>query len=130
MNLTSFAIENKVLTQFVVVLLVVGGVFSFQSLGRLEDPDFTVKTGVIVTQYPGASPREVELEVTDRIELALQEMPQLDKIYSISRAGLSIIQVDMGWQVFSMFTYSLTAHDSAPAASSVEMVLFENTRLS
>ena len=95
MNLTSFAIENKVFTQFVVFLLVVGGLFSYQTLGRLEDPDFTVKTGVIVTQYPGASPEEVELEVTDRIERALQEMPQLDKIYSISRAGLSIVQVDM-----------------------------------
>jgi multidrug efflux pump subunit AcrB len=94
-NLTSFAIENKVFTQFVVFLLVVGGLLSYQTLGRLEDPDFTVKTGVIVTQYPGASPEEVELEVTDRIERALQEMPQLDKIYSISRAGLSIVQVDM-----------------------------------
>ena len=95
MNLTSFAIERKAFIQFVVVLLVIGGLFSYQTLGRLEDPDFTVKTAVILTQYPGASPEEVDLEVTDRIEKAVQEMPQLDKIYSISRAGLSIVQVDM-----------------------------------
>ena len=95
MNLTRFAIEKKALTKFVVFLLVVGGLLSYMSLGRLEDPDFTVKTSVIFTLYPGASPEEVELEVTDRIEQAIQEMPQLDSLYSTSRAGLSIIKVDM-----------------------------------
>jgi multidrug efflux pump subunit AcrB len=95
MNLTSFALERKTLTNFIVFLVVVGGVFSFSTLGRLEDPDFTVKVGVIVTQYPGASPAEVELEVTDRIERAIQEMPQLDTLYSFSRPGLSIIKVDI-----------------------------------
>ena len=95
MNLTSFALEHKTLIHFVTVLIVVGGLYSYLSLGRLEDPDFTVKTGVIITQYPGASPAEVELEVTDRIEQAIQEMPQLDTFYSFSRAGLSIIKVDM-----------------------------------
>ncbi|ARN72694.1 efflux RND transporter permease subunit [Oceanicoccus sagamiensis] len=95
MNLTRFAIEKSILTQFLVFLFVVGGVLSYNSLGRLEDPDFTVKIGVIITQYPGASPEEVELEVTDRIERAIQEMPQLDTSYSMSRAGLSIIKVDM-----------------------------------
>jgi multidrug efflux pump subunit AcrB len=95
MNLTRFALERKTFTNFVVILLVVGGVFSYLTLGRLEDPDFTVKIGIIITQYPGASPEEVELEVTDRIEQAIQEMPQLDTMYSFSRAGLSIIQVDM-----------------------------------
>jgi multidrug efflux pump subunit AcrB len=94
-NLTRLAIEKKVLTNFVVFLLLVGGLLSYFSLGRLEDPDFTVKTGVIFTAYPGASPEEVELEVTDRIEKAIQEMPQLRYLYSMSKAGLSIIKVDM-----------------------------------
>jgi multidrug efflux pump subunit AcrB len=94
-NLTSFAIERGTFTNFVVFLVVAGGVLSFSTLGRLEDPDFTVKVGVIMTQYPGASPEEVELEVTDRIERAIQEMPQLDTLYSFSRAGLSIIKVDI-----------------------------------
>ncbi|MCB1714979.1 MAG: efflux RND transporter permease subunit [Candidatus Competibacteraceae bacterium] len=95
MNLTRFAVENKTLTNFIVFLLVFGGFISYFELGRLEDPDFTVKTAIIITQYPGASPLEVEQEVTDRIEVALQEMTQLKELYSFSRAGLSIIKVDM-----------------------------------
>jgi multidrug efflux pump subunit AcrB len=95
MNLTRFSFERENLTNFLVFLVVVGGILSFATLGRLEDPDFTVKVGVIVTQYPGASPEEVELEVTDRIERAIQEMPQLDTLYSFSRPGLSIIKVDI-----------------------------------
>ena len=95
MNLPRFAVEHKTLTNFVVFLLVVGGVYSYFELGRLEDPDFTVKSGAVITRYPGANPLEVELEVTDRIEQAIQEMPQLRYLTSFSRAGLSIIKVDM-----------------------------------
>ncbi len=95
MNLTRFAIEHKTLSQFLVVLTVVGGIYSYLNLGQLEDPDFTVKTAVVITQYPGASPEEVELEITDRIESAIQEMPQLRYLTSYSRAGLSIVKVDM-----------------------------------
>ena len=51
--------------------------------------------GAIITQYPGATPQEVELEVTDRIETAIQEMPQLKRLTSYSRAGVSIIKVEM-----------------------------------
>jgi multidrug efflux pump subunit AcrB len=101
MNLTEFAINNKVLTYFIIALVVVGGVASFFSLGQLEDPDFTIKKAVVVTQYPGASPQEVELEVTDRIEKAIQEMPELKHLYSISRAGLSIIKVDIREEYWS-----------------------------
>ena len=95
MSLTERAIDNKTSTYFFVFLLVVGGIASFLQLGKLEDPEFTVKTAMIFTLYPGASPQEVELEVTNRIEQTIQEMPQLDKFYSLSRAGLSIIRVDI-----------------------------------
>ena len=95
MNLTRFAVEHKTLTNFIVFLLVAGGLWSYFQLGQLEDPDFTVKTAVVITQYPGASPKEVELEVTDRIETAIQEMPQLHYLTSYSRAGLSIVKIDM-----------------------------------
>lgn len=98
MNLTSFAIENRTLTNFLVFLVVVGGVYSYFQLGQLEDPDFTVKIGAVITQYPGAAPAEVELEVTDRIETALQEMPQLRYLTSYSRTGLSIIKIEMQQQ--------------------------------
>lgn len=95
MNLPKFAVERTKLTNFFAFLLLVGGLFSYNQLGRLEDPNFTVKTGVVITFYPGATPEEVELEVTDLLEKAIQEMPQLDNLYSISKAGMSIIKVDM-----------------------------------
>jgi multidrug efflux pump subunit AcrB len=95
MSLPSVAIENKTVTFFVVFLLLAGGIFRYFQLGQLEDPDFTIKTAVVITQYPGASPKEVEQEVTDRIETAIQQMPQLDNLYSFSKAGVSIIKVNM-----------------------------------
>ena len=67
MNLAKIAIEKKAVSYFITFLLIVGGAASFLSLGQLEDPDYSVKTAVILTQYPGASAAEVELEVTDRI---------------------------------------------------------------
>ena len=95
MNLTQFALEKQALTKFIVFVIFVGGILSYASMGRLEDPDFTIKTAVVVTAYPGASPQEVELEVTDRLERAIQELPELYHLYSFSRAGLSIIKVDI-----------------------------------
>ena len=101
MSLTAIAIEKRTVTYFAVFLLVVGGIGAFFSLGQLEDPEFTVKTGIITTLYPGASPAEVELEITDRIELAIQEMPQVKYIESSSRAGMSQISVELHAQYWS-----------------------------
>ncbi|OUR63823.1 RND transporter permease [Methylophaga sp. 42_25_T18] len=95
MNLTRAAINNRTVTYFTAFLVLIAGVAGFFSLGQLEDPDFTIKTAVISTQYLGADPTEVELEVTDKIELALQEMKQVKNLRSISKAGLSIIFVDI-----------------------------------
>lgn len=95
MSLPQIAIEKQPVTYFTVLLLIVGGIFCYFQLGQLEDPEFTVKTASIVTTYPGASAEQVELEVTDRIETKLQEMPELKNVYSSSRAGLSIIKVDI-----------------------------------
>ncbi len=95
MSLTGAAIEKHKITYFVIFLLIAAGIGAFFSLGQLEDPEFTVKTAVITTTYPGASPQEVEQEVTDRIELAIQEMPQMDYVESSSKAGLSQISVEL-----------------------------------
>ena len=101
MSLTAIAVEKKAVTYFTICLLVIGGIASFFMLGQLEDPEFTVKTAVITTTYPGASPEEVELEVTDRIELAIQEMKELDNVSSFSRAGFSLIAVDIKQEYWS-----------------------------
>ncbi len=101
MNLTALAIEKRAVTYFALFLLLTAGSASFFALGQLEDPEFSVKTAVITTPYPGASPEEVELEVTDQIEIAIQEMPSVKDIYSISRAGLSIVRVDIKEEYWS-----------------------------
>ena len=58
MSLPEIAIEKKAVTYFSVILLLVAGISSYFQLGQLEDPDFTVKTALVITQYPGASPKE------------------------------------------------------------------------
>jgi len=100
-NLAKIAIEKKTVSYFVTFLLVVGGIASFFSLGQLEDPEFSIKTAVIVTKYPGASAAEVELEVTDRIEIALQQMKTIDYLKSFSAPGFSQIWVNIKPQYWS-----------------------------
>ncbi|MFC1507930.1 efflux RND transporter permease subunit [Pseudomonadota bacterium] len=95
MNMTEWALNNRKVTYFALVLVILGGIASFFKLGKLEDPEFSVKAAVITTQYPGASAAEVEKEVTDRIELALQEVPEIEHLYSVSRAGISSIKIDI-----------------------------------
>ena len=95
MSLAKLAIENRAVTYLAVVLLALGGASSFLSLGWLEDPEFTVKVAAIVTPYPGATAEEVEQEVTNTIEIKLQEMVELKEVWSYSRPGLSIIKAEI-----------------------------------
>ncbi len=95
MSLQRAAIDNSTVTWFAAALILVGGVAAFFSLGQLEDPEFTIKTAVVSTVYPGASPQEVEHEVTEVIELELQKLKELDSIESFSRAGHSRIKVNI-----------------------------------
>lgn len=95
MSIAKLAVEKKTVTAFTTTTLLVAGLFAFLQLGQLEDPEFTVKTAVITTAYPGSTAREVELEVTDRIELALQELPQVKYLESNSRPGISTISVEI-----------------------------------
>ena len=95
MNLAEFSIRKKTTTIVLTVVALAGGVVSFQGLGRLEDPEFTIKEAIVSTQYPGANPREVEEEVTEKIEEAIQSMGQLKEVRSISRPGLSIVYAEM-----------------------------------
>jgi len=90
-----FAVENAKFVWFAVVLLILGGIGAYSQLGQLEDPEFTIKTAVIATPYPGASAVEVEQEVTERIELKLQEIKEIKFIESTSRPGLSTIKLDI-----------------------------------
>jgi multidrug efflux pump subunit AcrB len=95
MDLAKGSIEKRVISWLFVLILVFGGLASFSSLGRLEDPEFTIKDAVVVTYYPGASSTEVEQEVTDRIETAIQQLSQVKEIKSKSFPGKSEITVTM-----------------------------------
>ncbi len=94
-NPAVFALQKRTIMVMMTVLLVGAGIFSYQKLGRLEDPGFTIKTALVITQYPGADPAEVEEEVTDVIEEAIQSMDQVKEIYSTSEEGVSYVYVDM-----------------------------------
>ncbi len=92
MNLAEWSISKSLITWVLIVLALVVGWNSYQSLSRLEDPEFTIKEAVISTPYPGASAAEVEEEVTNVIEKAVQEMGQLEKIESRSYRGMSTVK--------------------------------------
>lgn len=94
-KLVEFGLQYKAVMLLITVIIVFGGIYSYFLLGRLEDPPFSVKSALVITQYPGASPEEVEQEVTDRLETAIHQMPQVKHIYSMSRDGLSYIKVDV-----------------------------------
>ena len=91
MKITEFCLDNRTTTLVLTAFMIVGGLFAYQKMGRLEDPEFTIKDAQIITQYPGASALEVEEEVTDEIEIAVQQLGQLDEVKSVSYRGLSIV---------------------------------------
>lgn len=95
MNLTKYSFENPKIIYFFLALLLVGGVLSFQSLGKKEDAPFVIKTVVLVTQYPGATPEEVEELITEPIEREVQSLRRVTKIKSESYYGVSKITVEL-----------------------------------
>lgn len=95
MNIAEASIRNKTVTLVFAALMVVLGIWSYLNLPRLEDPEFTIKDALIITPYPGASAEEVEKEVSDVIELAAQQLGQLDKVVSRSERGRSTVTVSI-----------------------------------
>jgi len=95
MSIAKLAIENRTVTYVTTFFLVIGGIIAFLNLGRLEDPQFTIKRALVVTAYPGASAQEVEDEVSDPIEAAVQEMGTVKTIKSESARGRSTQEVEL-----------------------------------
>ncbi|WP_305817855.1 efflux RND transporter permease subunit [Photobacterium leiognathi] len=94
-DIATYFIKNKVISWMLTLIFLVGGTFSFFGLGQLEDPAFTIKDAMVVTAYPGATPQQVEEEVTYPIEKAIQQLTYVDEVNSISSRGLSQITVTM-----------------------------------
>lgn len=95
MSIAEYSIKHRPVVYLVILMITVGGLAAYSNLGKLEDPEFTIKTAIIVTPYPGASPYEVEQQVTDVIERAAQSAEEVDGIHSISRSGVSVVYVDL-----------------------------------
>ncbi|MBA3989104.1 MAG: MFS transporter [Idiomarina sp.] len=95
MNIAAYSMRNKTTSWLILLVLLIGGAMALQGLGRLEDPEFTLKQALVITSYPGASAQQVEEEVTHRLESAIQELEYVRHITSISKPGLSQITVEM-----------------------------------
>jgi multidrug efflux pump subunit AcrB len=95
MNIARAAIDRPILTWLVMLICLFGGTWGFFDLGRLEDPAFTIKTAVVVTEYPGASAEEVAREISEPLESEIQKMAEVKTISSMNQPGLSFITIDM-----------------------------------
>jgi len=95
MDAAQYFIKNKTSSWLVALILLCGGISAYTGLGQLEDPQFTLKQAMVITQYPGASPQQVEEEVSYPLENAIQQLPYVDHVTSISTAGTSQIMVEM-----------------------------------
>lgn len=95
MDISSFALKNKTLIITCLIALVVGGIFAYGNMSKLEDPEIKVKVAVVAAIYPGASAHEVELEVTSPVEKAIRTMPSVGDIESRSSNDMAVITVSL-----------------------------------
>ncbi|SHE75016.1 Multidrug efflux pump subunit AcrB [Microbulbifer donghaiensis] len=95
MKISDVFIQRPVYSWLLMLICLVGGLWGVADIGRLEDPAFTIKQARVFTAYPGASARQVEEEVTEKLEVAIQQMGQLKRITSTSRPGMSEIRVEI-----------------------------------
>ncbi len=93
MNITKAAIEKNRITAVVLILILFAGINTYRTMPRAEDPGFIIRWALVTTDFPGASPERVEMLVTDKVEKAIQEMPEIDFIYSLSKTGVSLISI-------------------------------------
>jgi multidrug efflux pump len=90
-NLSEWALSNRPLVLYLIIVAALAGIFAYGKLGQSEDPPFTFRVMVVKTNWPGATAREVEQQVTDRIERELQLVPNVDWVRSYSKPGESMV---------------------------------------
>lgn len=94
-NLTEVSLKHRGMVWYFILMIFLGGIFSYQKLGRMEDPAFVVREMVVSVSWPGATALQVEQQVTDKLEQELQDTPGLDHLTSTTRPGVSIIHVSL-----------------------------------
>ncbi|WP_352829580.1 efflux RND transporter permease subunit [Mesorhizobium sp. M0830] len=92
-NLSEWAVHNRAIVVFLMLVCVIGGISAYERLGRQEDPDFTVQTMVVQAVWPGATAADMLTQVTDKLEKKLEETPKLDYLKSYTKPGQATIFV-------------------------------------
>ena len=94
-NLTELSLRHRTLVWYFIIVFTIGGIFAYESLGRMEDPAFTIRQMVISAAWPGATAEEMQEQVTDKLERRFQDTPGLKQIISETRAGQTIIYLQL-----------------------------------
>jgi multidrug efflux pump subunit AcrB len=94
-NLSRWAIRHPAVVLFLILSSMVAGAFAYRTLGRAEDPAFTIKTMIVQAAWPGATAEQIQLQVAEPMEKRLQELPQLDYVKTYSRPGVTVLQVQL-----------------------------------
>ena len=92
-NLTEVSLKNRALVWYFIIVLVVGGIFSYIKLGRMEDPNFTIREMIVTAAWPGATAEQMEQQVTDKLESKINDLPGIDYVKSTTRDGTTVIHV-------------------------------------
>lgn len=95
LNLSAWAIRHQALVLFMIAMSLAVGAYAYLTLGRAEDPNFTIRTMVVTAQWPGATAPEMQEQVTDRIEQALQQVPNFHFTRAYARPGETVIFVNL-----------------------------------
>ena len=94
-NLADWALRHKSIIYYFIAVLLTFGIFSFTHMGRMEDPDFTMRTMVIGVSWPGASPQQMSDQVTDKLEEKLRDLPGVDYTKSFTDGSKSVIYINL-----------------------------------
>lgn len=94
-NLADWALRHKSIIYYFIAVLLTFGIFSFTHMGRMEDPDFTMRTMVVGVSWPGASPQQMSDQVTDKLEEKLRDLPGVDYTNSFTDGSKSVIYINL-----------------------------------
>jgi len=95
LNLSAWALRNQSLIRFLIIILFLGGYFSYTKLSQKEDPDFTLRTMIVTAYWPGATAEQIQLQIVERLEKKLQEVPGLDVMEGYARSGEAVLYVNL-----------------------------------
>ena len=102
MRLTRLAIEQNRVTAVATLLVLVAGASTYLGMPRDEDPGFLIRVATVRTMFPGASAKRVEQLVTDKVETAVRQIPELKEVKSQSREGISLVTVELRDEIFDL----------------------------